>query len=915
VDLLTLFPRGAAGQPREGPQIGIKWLGEHLRAIRTEPGSSKLVDIKITEPQNTELLLLCWSRRRGLLGTFDDSTEFHDGPLTWLIGPANDSLPLKAPLSGAVGRNSVIDQSMNVVPRFYYLVTVSPANAEVERKRYALGHQAAALEQQGQLKQALRVYQEAVDIGSQSGIAPEASTLNHLGLLHARTGNLGAALECFRVALKTAEGERDTRGEAVIRNNMGDTWRTFGYTEKSLDLFRGALDLDVASSDNMLRGVTHNNIGLVLMQRADGKPRDLESAERHFQAALEAYRSEEGRLFRLPSQMELSRGRGMSTADDAFVRHFAATVAVSGDDPRQGAMVTHNNIGRLCLRQGRIEQAREHLGIALELQESTHGDLRPRAATLINLGHVEEASARVDRARTRYEEALEVARQTADAGVIATAHQALARFFHGRGDVVAALQQYRAAATFRAQERGSVLADADRVTFSDQDVGLFAGWALAWLAASPGRDNQSAALSALAAAERGRAQALLDLMQSSGPTGPKSQLGAGPSQDMGIEGSGLVHQALNGASAGLYYLVTPEKLVVWLLLPGRVCVAQVGVRPSMIEDLVGRLRSGLGASGAARALGDLEERQVVAERVADAAEELSAARERLTKLLLPKELRSELPDTGELLIVPDGVLNLVPFSILGPDSRGRSLGERFALRYAPSLTALVEAARKPQIAPETGEGARALVVGNPTMPVVGVANGDKRPLPPLPGAALEGDWVAERLGAAVLTARSATETEVKKRLPGASFVHLATHGFAYANPARAPESFVALAPDGKNDGLLTVAEVLEEMPSISAELVVLSACQTGLGSLHQAEGTVGLQRAFLAKGARSVIVSLWSVSDRATALLMRNFYSHWLADKDRPSKAEALGRASRDVSRAPGFEHPKFWAAFQLVGA
>jgi tetratricopeptide (TPR) repeat protein len=174
-----------------------------------------------------------------------------------------------------VGRNSVIDQSMNVVPRFYYLVTVSPANAEVERKRYALGHQAAALEQQGQLKQALRVYQEAVDIGSQSGIAPEASTLNHLGLLHARTGNLGAALECFRVALKTAEGERDTRGEAVIRNNMGDTWRTFGYTEKSLDLFRGALDLDVASSDNMLRGVTHNNIGLVLMQRADGKPRDL----------------------------------------------------------------------------------------------------------------------------------------------------------------------------------------------------------------------------------------------------------------------------------------------------------------------------------------------------------------------------------------------------------------------------------------------------------------------------------------------------------------------------------------------------------------------------------------------------------------------------------------------------------------
>lgn len=145
---------------------------------------------------------------------------------------------------------------------------------------------------------------------------------------------------------------------------------------------------------------------------------------------------------------------------------------------------------------------------------------------------------------------------------------------------------------------------------------------------------------------------------------------------------------------------------------------------------------------------------------------------------------------------------------------------------------------------------------------------------------------------------------------------MATHGFAYSSEARARDSFVALGPGEGHDGLLKVGEVLDDPAlALEAELVVLSACQTGLGDVKQAEGTVGLQRAFLAKGARSVLVSLWSVSDAATDLLMRAFYVHWLEDEDGPSKAEALRRAQEEVRATPGFEHPRFWAAFQLVGA
>jgi CHAT domain-containing protein len=75
-----------------------------------------------------------------------------------------------------------------------------------------------------------------------------------------------------------------------------------------------------------------------------------------------------------------------------------------------------------------------------------------------------------------------------------------------------------------------------------------------------------------------------------------------------------------------------------------------------------------------------------------------------------------------------------------------------------------------------------------------------------------------------------------------------------------------------------------------------------------------LQRAFLARGARSLLVSLWSVSDEATALLMERFYQHWLADRDQPAKPEALRRAQTDVRKTPGFEAARYWAPFQLVG-
>lgn len=159
----------------------------------------------------------------------------------------------------------------------------------------------------------------------------------------------------------------------------------------------------------------------------------------------------------------------------------------------------------------------------------------------------------------------------------------------------------------------------------------------------------------------------------------------------------------------------------------------------------------------------------------------------------------------------------------------------------------------------------------------------------------------------------ATHALVDDRDPGRSALVLSQVGLP--RPLEA-----ALRNEPAFDGVLTAREVVSTW-NLDADLVTLSACKTGLGRPVPGEGYVGLAQAFLEAGARSLIVSLWSVEDRATGLFMERFYAHWVLDDDlgpRP-KAEALARARRDlreyeIDGARPFAHPAHWAAFVLIG-
>jgi CHAT domain-containing protein len=352
-------------------------------------------------------------------------------------------------------------------------------------------------------------------------------------------------------------------------------------------------------------------------------------------------------------------------------------------------------------------------------------------------------------------------------------------------------------------------------------------------------------------------------------------------------------------------------LTVWVIpASGEISVRRLPVGRAEVAAAVSAYRVALGVEGGC----DPADGQ--------AAVDLSQASARLTSLLLDDATRGRLTGSGSVIIVPHGPLNLVPFAALpGPDAT--PFGAHYAIRYTPSLAILLEASARPSTVGSSGSnrwGAMrpALIVGNPRMPMLTICGVRLRPRS-LSAAEASSRWLAGRLAADAIVGEQATERRVRAGAGAARLVHLETHGFAYENEAGARASFVAFASDSgavpppEGDGMLTVGEVLDQLPRLRAELVVLGACQTGLGNLKDAEGTVGLQRAFLAKGARSTLVSLWTVDDRASSALLKEFYEQWLTGG--VSKSEALRRAQDSVRRTQGFEHPRFWAAFVLAGA
>lgn len=198
-----------------------------------------------------------------------------------------------------------------------------------------------------------------------------------------------------------------------------------------------------------------------------------------------------------------------------------------------------------------------------------------------------------------------------------------------------------------------------------------------------------------------------------------------------------------------------------------------------------------------------------------------------------------------------------------------------------------------------------LIVGNPTMPSVPPKIGaPPEPLPPLQFAQQEAEAIAQMFKTKAMTGNGATKAAIMQQLPLARIIHLATHG-SFDNISGFG-SWVALAPSPQDNGILTADEILNL--NLNAELIVLSACNTGRGKIT-GDGVIGLSRSLITAGAPSVLVSLWSVNDLSTQVLMTEFYRNL---QQNPDKAQALRQAM--LATMKQYPQPAHWAAFTLIG-
>jgi CHAT domain-containing protein len=446
---------------------------------------------------------------------------------------------------------------------------------------------------------------------------------------------------------------------------------------------------------------------------------------------------------------------------------------------------------------------------------------------------------------------------------------------------------------FIEQRQQDLLSEESKVSFIDSIKDLFDRLVTTHLDLAQQTGNYDAAL---AAAESARGRALQDLMQGHQrrrphPPAPTSPILAKP------------------PLARLVFYVLSDRTAIFAVTANGQVYGHVSTLGSdTLEQNTARLRRALQVDEVSRGV----ERKLTA--IADEPEPLEGQPLALETLLqscytdLITPVAAGLPTEGSTLVVePHGALWLLPFAALQRGD-GAWMGDCWPLVYAASVQTFAEIRQEPSYA--TLETSKILIVGNPLMPKVPMQDGVELILGALPGAEAEARAIAEALAQhhpLVRIGAEATEAEVKERVQTHNWLHLATHGIAYTSDPLA--SFVAFSPTDTENGLLTAREVAQNR-SLPADLVVLSACQTGLGRVS-GDGMLGLCRAFLISGARTVVVSQWSVSDLATAKLMLAFYQSYLHSGN---KAIALQTAMQQVRSLPEYQHPRFWAAFLAVG-
>jgi CHAT domain-containing protein len=400
---------------------------------------------------------------------------------------------------------------------------------------------------------------------------------------------------------------------------------------------------------------------------------------------------------------------------------------------------------------------------------------------------------------------------------------------------------------------------------------------------------------ALETAERGRSRALVEILAKRSANLTVNDVSIAPPNTKTIQSIAKTHNATLVEYSIIYQEAEVEEvkpsakeaqLLIWVVKPtGEISLRQVNLasQPKSLKQSVLEL---------------LDERS---DSLFTSNSAPKAKLQNLHKLLIQPIADLLPPDpTAPVIFIPQDVLYRVPFVAL-QDEGGKYLIEQHTVLSAPSIQVLDLTYQQHQRLRNQGNGDLAvgvprsgIIVGNPTG-----AN--------LKSAEKEAIAIAAILGTEAIVGQEATKAKVLAKLSDAKVIHLATHGKYVDDKGAGLQSALAFAPAGQDQGLLTASEIFDL--KLSANLVVLSACNSGRGEIT-GEGVIGLSRAFIAAGVPSLVLSLWSIKDEDSAIgFMQQFYQNL---KQGQNKAQALRQAMLYMVQRG--KPVRDWAAFTLIG-
>ncbi|WP_204102345.1 MULTISPECIES: CHAT domain-containing protein [Spirulina sp. CCY15215] len=715
----------------------------------------------------------------------------------------------------------------------------------------------------------------------------EMAVLEQLGLAYKQQGELSKAIAVYQEHLNLANARQDTTARGNAWGNLANVYRLMGDYSQAISANQKALQLQRILGDRNAEGIVLSNLANVYLNIGD-----YERAEPLYQESLSIAKASqnEGEIARILNSLgALAATREEYDRARDYYRQ-SLTLSQARNFPAAEANALNNLASLYHIEKEfslAIAKYQEFLTFARKI-----GDIRLIATALSGLGLAHANLEEYDRALDYYQQSRAIAGDARDTPLQSIVLGNWGHTLWKMGNLDAAEAKLKEAIALREALRTD-LEDAQKVSLFDTQTTSYS-WLQAVLV------EQERFEEALEISERGRGRAYAEQLS----------LRLSGEEEIPPPTIADIRKIARDRHATLVeYSIIPDdsfigqgkltgkasKLFIWVIQPtGNIHFRQVDFNLASSETL------------AIAAQGNLD-RLVRDTRAVIFSRRPQRAKVKLQEIhqILIDPIADLLPDRPDepLIIIPHRLLFLLPFPAL-QDAAESYLVDRHLLIIAPAIQVLqLTQQRKIQI--DRLSPQNILIAGNPTMPTI---PGSPEPLPPLPGSETEAKNIAQILDTSALIGQTATESAIATQLPQAAIAHFATHGLLDEVKAlgRSPGA-LAFTVDAETDGFLTSWEI--GRLRLNADLIVLSACDTGRGEIT-GDGVLGLSRSFLTAGAASVAVSLWKVGDEPTAILMTEFYRQLQQD---PNKAKALRQAM--LKTREQYFGPSDWAAFSLIGA